>query len=153
MNALENLKQRIDYFDLPKQAQRAVDLTLEACEKSQQIHVDRCKELAAKVVHYQDRINELLGEGYKVIQERDALRAEVERLKSEPVKAVTLTCAELQEAYYLGCPDETPDQEQTEMYIKWLDDGHSGAGYYCWVSECAEEGCIKLGEVKEQTND
>lgn len=82
MNALENLKQRIDYIDLPKQAQRAVDLTLEACEKSQQTYVDRCKELAAKVVHYQDRINELLGEGYKVIQERDALQAEVERLKS-----------------------------------------------------------------------
>lgn len=80
------------------------------------------------------------------------LQAEVERLKSATA-AVTLTCAELGEAYYFGCPDETPEQKQTEMYIQWLDDGHSGAGYYCWISECAEEGCIKLGETKEQAND
>ncbi|MEV8215770.1 hypothetical protein [Leifsonia sp. NPDC077715] len=62
--------------------------------------------------------------------------------------SVTLTCAELKEAYDFGAPDGEKDQFQmeTEMLIKWLDDGYDGAGYYCWYADLPEEGCIKLGE-------
>ncbi|MFL4436659.1 hypothetical protein [Acinetobacter baumannii] len=62
--------------------------------------------------------------------------------------SVTLTCAELKEAFDFGAPDGEKDQFQmeTEMSIKWLDDGYDGAGYYCWYADLPEEGCIKLGE-------
>jgi len=62
--------------------------------------------------------------------------------------SVILTCAELKEAYDFGAPDGEIDQFQmeTEMLIKWLDDGYDGAGYYCWYADLPEEGCIKLGE-------
>lgn len=41
---------------------------------------DHSKNLAAEVISYQDRINELLGNGYDVIQERDLLKSEVIKL-------------------------------------------------------------------------
>ena len=63
---------------------------------------------------------------------------------------VTLTCAQLREAFLFGAPDED-DQEQleTEMTITWSEDGHSGKGYYCYYSELPEEGAIFLDEVIE----
>lgn len=63
---------------------------------------------------------------------------------------VTLTCAQLREAFMFGAPDED-DQEQleTEMTITWSEEGHSGKGYYCYYSELPEEGAIFLGEVIE----
>ncbi|HFG6953861.1 hypothetical protein [Acinetobacter baumannii] len=85
--------------------------------------------------------------------EIDKLRAELEKAKAQAVPetnthSVTLTCAELKEAYDFGAPDGEKDQFQmeTEMLIKWLDDGYDGAGYYCWYADLPEEGCIKLGE-------
>ncbi|MDC4461186.1 hypothetical protein NQ653_07710 [Acinetobacter baumannii] len=85
--------------------------------------------------------------------EIDRLRAELEKAKAQTVPeththSVTLTCAELKEAYDFGAPDGENDQFQmgTEMLIKWLDDGYDGAGYYCWYADLPEEGCIKLGE-------
>ncbi|HGK6855649.1 TPA: hypothetical protein ACJ5RM_001510 [Acinetobacter baumannii] len=62
--------------------------------------------------------------------------------------SVTLTCAELKEAYDFGAPDGEKDQFQmeTEMTIKWLEDGYDGPGYYCWYADLPEEGCIKLGK-------
>ncbi|WP_407475665.1 hypothetical protein [Acinetobacter baumannii] len=79
--------------------------------------------------------------------------AELEKAKAQAVPvththSVTLTCAELKEAFDFGAPDGEKDQFQleTEMFIKWLDDGYDGAGYYCWYADLPEEGCIKLGE-------
>ena len=72
----------------------------------------------------------------------------------KPSRHVTLTCAQLREAFMFGAPDKD-DQEQleTEMTIQWSDEGHSGAGYYCYYADYPEEGAIKLGEAREQAND
>ncbi len=63
-------------------------------------------------------------------------------------QSLTLTCAELKEAFDFGAPDGEKDQFQmeTEMTITWLKDGYDGEGYYCWYSDLPEEGCIKLGK-------
>ncbi|HFD2177274.1 TPA: hypothetical protein ACF2EF_000408 [Acinetobacter baumannii] len=73
---------------------------------------------------------------------------ELETARNKKTNCVILTCAELKEAYDFGAPDGEKDQSQmeTEMLIKWLDDGYDGAGYYCWYADLPEEGCIKLGE-------
>ena len=64
--------------------------------------------------------------------------------------SVTLTCAQLLEAFKFGAPDEDDhDQLETEMTISWSEIGHSGKGYYCYYSELPEEGAIFLGEVIE----
>ncbi|OCY57736.1 hypothetical protein [Acinetobacter pittii] len=62
--------------------------------------------------------------------------------------SITLTCADLKEAFDFGAPDGEKDQFQmeTEMTIKWLEDGYDGPGYYCWYADLPEEGCIKLGK-------
>ena len=72
-------------------------------------------------------------------------------------RSITLTCAQLREAFMFGAPDKD-DQEQleTEMTITWSEDGHSGKGYYCYYSELPEEGAIFLDEVieaQEQSHD
>ncbi len=79
--------------------------------------------------------------------------AELEKAKAQAVPethapSVTLSCAELKEAFDFGAPDGEKDQFQmeTEMSIKWLDDGYDGPGYYCWYADLPEEGCIKLGK-------
>ena len=71
-------------------------------------------------------------------------------LEIKPSRHVTLTCAQLREAFMFGAPDKD-DQEQleTEMTIQWSDEGHSGAGYYCYYADYPEEGAIKLGEAQE----
>lgn len=68
-------------------------------------------------------------------------------------RVVTLTCSELLEAFQFGAPDGESDEDQmaTEMTIVWLEEGHSGKGYYAYYSELPEEGAIKLGE--EQSHD
>ncbi|ENJ4686629.1 hypothetical protein [Acinetobacter baumannii] len=73
---------------------------------------------------------------------------ELETARNKKTNCVILTCAELKEAFDFGAPDGEKDQSQmeTEMLIKWLDDGYDGAGYYCWYADLPEEGCIKLGE-------
>ncbi|EHU1273181.1 TPA: hypothetical protein OXO77_002773 [Acinetobacter baumannii] len=60
--------------------------------------------------------------------------------------SVTLTCAELKEAYDFGAPDESQEQMTDLVTIGWHEDGHSGAGYYAYMTECEDEGSIKLGE-------
>ncbi|EXR21488.1 hypothetical protein [Acinetobacter baumannii] len=86
-------------------------------------------------------------------KEIDKLKEELEKAKAQAVPetqapSITLTCADLKEAFDFGAPDGEKDQFQmeTEMTIKWLDDGYDGAGYYCWYADLPEEGCIKLGE-------
>lgn len=68
----------------------------------------------------------------------------------KPSHSITLTCAQLREAFMFGAPDKD-DQEQleTEMTIVWSKEGHSGKGYYCYYSELPEEGAIFLDEVIE----
>ncbi|MFY6042261.1 hypothetical protein ACOUVZ_06895 [Acinetobacter baumannii] len=75
-------------------------------------------------------------------------KAKAQAVPETHIPSVTLTCAELKEAFDFGAPDGEKDQFQmeTEMLIKWLDDGYDGAGYYCWYADLPEEGCIKLGE-------
>ncbi|MFV5309447.1 hypothetical protein [Acinetobacter baumannii] len=75
-------------------------------------------------------------------------KAKAQAVPDTHTHSVTLTCAELKEAYDFGAPDGEKDQFQmeTEMLIKWLDDGYDGSGYYCWYADLPEEGCIKLGE-------
>ena len=78
-------------------------------------------------------------------------------LEVKPSRCVTLTCAQLREAFMFGAPDKD-DQEQleTEMTITWSENGHSGKGYYCYYSDLPEEGAIFLDgviEAQEQTND
>ncbi|MFI9965388.1 hypothetical protein Q4260_19190, partial [Acinetobacter baumannii] len=74
-------------------------------------------------------------------------KAKAETVPDTPTPSVTLTCAELKEAFDFGAPDGEKDQFQmeTEMTIKWLQDGYDGEGYYCWYADLPEEGCIKLG--------
>ncbi|HDI1575424.1 TPA: hypothetical protein ACJKZR_003506, partial [Acinetobacter baumannii] len=74
-------------------------------------------------------------------------KAKAQAVPDTHIHSVTLTCAELKEAFDFGAPDGEKDQFQmeTEMSIKWLDDGYDGAGYYCWYADLPEEGCIKLG--------
>lgn len=62
-------------------------------------------------------------------------------------QVVTLTCAELKEAYDFAAPDETEDQLADLVTIEFSD-GHSGAGYYAYMTECEDEGAIKLGDVE-----
>ncbi|MDC5615751.1 hypothetical protein OIN82_01755 [Acinetobacter baumannii] len=90
--------------------------------------------------------------GYATDKLNFAWAAWQEKAKAQAVPvththSVTLTCAELKEAFDFGAPDGEKDQFQmeTEMSIKWLDDGYDGAGYYCWYADLPEEGCIKLG--------
>ena len=78
-------------------------------------------------------------------------------LEVKPSRCVTLTCAQLREAFMFGAPDKD-DQEQleTEMTITWSENGHSGKGYYCYYSDLPEEGAIFLDDVieaQEQAND
>ncbi|AZC09621.1 TPA: hypothetical protein U2L20_001629 [Acinetobacter baumannii] len=75
-------------------------------------------------------------------------KAKAQAVPDTHIHSVTLTCAELKEAFDFGAQDGEKDQFQmeTEMSIKWLDDGYDGAGYYCWYADLPEEGCIKLGE-------
>ena len=78
-------------------------------------------------------------------------------LEVKPSRHVTLTCAQLREAFMFGAPDKD-DQEQleTEMTISWSENGHSGKGYYCYYSDLPEEGAIFLDDVieaQEQANE
>ncbi|WP_335952384.1 hypothetical protein [Acinetobacter pittii] len=36
------------------------------------------------------------------------------------------------------------DQLDTELTIKFFEDGHSGKGYYFWMTEYPDEGAMKL---------
>ncbi|MBP1463479.1 hypothetical protein [Acinetobacter nosocomialis] len=60
--------------------------------------------------------------------------------------SVTLTCTELKEAYDFGAPDESHEQLTDLVTIGWQENGHSGSGYYAYMTECEDEGSIKLGE-------
>lgn len=51
-------------------------------------------------------------------------------------------------------PDaDQPDQLETPVTILWFAEGHSGAGYYAFLSEYPEEGCIHLNHDKSEAAD
>ncbi|RSG20305.1 hypothetical protein [Acinetobacter baumannii] len=73
-------------------------------------------------------------------------KAKAQAVPETHTHSVTLTCAELKEAYDFGAPDESQEQMTDLVTIGWHEDGHSGAGYYAYMTECEDEGSIKLGE-------
>lgn len=74
------------------------------------------------------------------------LGAKAQAVPASHTHSVTLTCAELKEAYDFGAPDESHEQLTDLVTIGWHENGHSGAGYYAYMTECEDEGSIKLGE-------
>ncbi|WP_151975802.1 hypothetical protein [Acinetobacter nosocomialis] len=74
------------------------------------------------------------------------VKAKAQAVPETHTHSVTLTCAELKEAYDFGAPDESQEQMTDLVTIGWHEDGHSGAGYYAYMTECEDEGSIKLGE-------
>lgn len=57
---------------------------------------------------------------------------------------VSLDAADLKVALDFAAPDLTPDQLETPITIAWFEDGHSGRGYYVYLTEYPEEGCVEL---------
>ncbi|MDK6044526.1 hypothetical protein [Acinetobacter baumannii] len=78
--------------------------------------------------------------------EIDRLRAELEKAKAQavPEKKIYLTCEQLYAAANFGAPNKDPELLETELTIKFFEDGHSGKGYYFWMTEYPEEGAMKL---------
>lgn len=73
-------------------------------------------------------------------------KAKAQAVPASHTHSVTLTCAELKEAYDFGAPDESHEQLTDLVTIGWHENGHSGSGYYAYMTECEDEGSIKLGE-------
>lgn len=63
----------------------------------------------------------------------------------EPSRSVVLSGYELQAALEFLAPDLQPEQLESEVSIQYGTNGHSGAGYYCCMTEYPEEGSILLG--------
>lgn len=73
-----------------------------------------------------------------------------------PSNSVTLTCEQLLTVLQYGAPDlhverteYSEEQMETEMSIVWLEDGHSGKGYYAYYTELPEEGSINIDLMEE----
>lgn len=73
-------------------------------------------------------------------------KAKAQAVPDTHTHSVTLTCAELKEAFDFGAPDSSQEQLTDLVTIGWHDNGHSGAGYYAFMTECEDEGSIKLGK-------
>ncbi|WP_337081310.1 hypothetical protein [Acinetobacter pittii] len=60
--------------------------------------------------------------------------------------SITLNGHQLRSLLNFVNPDGEKDLEQleTELTIAFFDDGHSGKGYYFWMTEYPEEGAMKL---------
>lgn len=73
-------------------------------------------------------------------------------LEVKKSRRITLTCAQLREAFMFGAPDkDDKEQLETEMTIVWSENGHSGKGYYCYYADLPEEGSIFLdGAIEPQ---
>ncbi|MEI5698680.1 hypothetical protein WBV14_04065 [Acinetobacter baumannii] len=87
---------------------------------------------------------EELNTGWFIWQE--CVKAKAQAVPASHTHSVTLTCAELKEAYDFGAPDKSHEQLTDLVTIGWHENGHSGAGYYAYMTECEDEGSIKLGE-------
>ena len=137
---IDSLKVKAGYDGKPQQWQYGFDLACRELAKNQ----------AEKALLEQFEINN------KLVEQIEKLKAQAV-LEVKPSRSVTLTCAQLREAFMFGAPDKD-DQEQleTEMTIAWSKNGHSGKGYYCYYSDLPEEGAIFLDDVieaQEQSRD
>ncbi len=64
--------------------------------------------------------------------------------EATPQRLVSLVGADLKAALALIAPDGTEEQLETPVTIAWLTEAHSGPGYYAYLTEYPEEGCILL---------
>ncbi|EXG29981.1 hypothetical protein HHL03_19035 [Acinetobacter pittii] len=66
--------------------------------------------------------------------------------------SITLNGHQLKSLLDFVNPDGEKDLEQleTELTIKFFEDGHSGKGYYFWMTEYPEEGSMLL-DVSESS--
>lgn len=65
--------------------------------------------------------------------------------------SITLNGHQLKSLLEFAAPDaeSEPEQLQTELSIAFLEDGHSGKGYYFWITEYPEEGCMFLNDLEQ----
>lgn len=63
--------------------------------------------------------------------------------------SITLNGYQLKELLDFANPDgdSEKDQLETELTIVYLKDGHSGEGYYFYMTEYPEEGSMKLPDA------
>ena len=63
--------------------------------------------------------------------------------------SITLNGYQLKELLNFANPDGDKEREQleTELTIMHVEDGHSGAGYYFYMTEYPEEGSMKLPDA------
>jgi hypothetical protein len=86
---------------------------------------------------------------YNADQLAYALRAELAAIAAggaqEPADTVSLTGAQLLEAFQFVAPDHPNDADQLECEVTiQRGNGHDGPGLYCWITEYPEEGAIRL---------
>jgi hypothetical protein len=63
----------------------------------------------------------------------------------EAADTVSLTGAQLLEAFQFVAPDHPNDADQLECEVTiQRGNGHDGHGLYCWITEYPEEGAIRL---------
>lgn len=64
--------------------------------------------------------------------------------------SITLSGHQLKNLLEFANPDGDNDLDQleTELTIAFLEDGHSGRGYYFWMTEYPEEGCMFLDDLE-----
>lgn len=82
------------------------------------------------------------------------LRALLAQPAAPATTTVTLTALNLRNALDFVAPDFEADEDQrgTEVTIGWAPDRtstegeHLAAGYYCWLTDYSEEGCIPLDQ-------
>lgn len=65
--------------------------------------------------------------------------------------SITLNGHQLKSLLEFSAPDgETDiDQLETELTISFFEDGHGGKGYYFWMTEYPEEGCMFLNDLEQ----
>ncbi|AQZ81552.1 MULTISPECIES: hypothetical protein [Acinetobacter calcoaceticus/baumannii complex] len=65
--------------------------------------------------------------------------------------SITLSGLQLKSLLEFAAPDaeSEPEQLETELSIAFLEDGHSGKGYYFWITEYPEEGCMFLNDLEQ----
>ncbi|ENW92776.1 hypothetical protein F904_02719 [Acinetobacter dispersus] len=67
--------------------------------------------------------------------------------------SITLSGHQLKSLLEFANPDGDNDLDQleTELTISFLEDGHSGKGYYVWMTEYPEEGCMFLDDLDQKS--
>jgi hypothetical protein len=88
-----------------------------------------------------------------VESELDEIVGVVERIAAAESPAanrsITISGYALRAALEFVAPDTDADQLEAEVSIQYGEAGHSGAGYYCCLTEYPEEGSILLPDGPE----